>query len=201
MEFATTHGTVPFRYHEGEGRGLVVVYPGLHYPAAYPLLYCARKTALFLGWDVVELEYDLTKIPRGQRGTWLEELAHTTLAWAEEHGPRVVLLGKSLGTVLLAIAPVTTLSVPWGRVWVTPLVRQKVIERALAKETRGLAFAGGRDRYIPKEIWDRLAHPGLTQVWLEDADHKLEDPDPRVTLDHCSRYLHELIGFMRAFDA
>ena len=201
MEFVTTYEKVPFRYHEGEGRGLVVIYPGLYYPAAYPLLYFARKTALFLGWDAIELDYDLRRIPRGHRGTWLEELAHTTLAWAEEHAPRVVLLGKSLGTVLLAIAPVATLSVPWGRVWVTPLVRQKIIEHALAKETHGLAFSGGRDRHIPEEIWNRLAHPGLTQVRFEDADHKLEDPDPRVTLDYSSRYLHELIRFLRGFDA
>ncbi len=197
MELITTYANIPLEMHKGDGQGLLIVYPGLHYPPCYPLLYYARKAALSQGWDVLAMEYDLRVVPRGKRGVWLEEVAQTSLNWAAERAPKLALVGKSLGTAMLALAPVETLTIPWGRVWITPLVRRTTVRRALARETHGLAFAGSRDGYISAEAWQELAHPGLRQVWLEGADHRLEEDDPLASLQHLSRYAQELGEFLR----
>jgi len=196
VELITTYANIPLTLHKGDGKGLVVIYPGLHYPPSHPLLYCTRKSALFLGWDVLEMEYDLRVVPKGKRGLWLEEVAQTSLNWASERAPRIVLVGKSLGTAMLAIAPLDKLSIPWGRVWITPLIRRTTIQRALARETRGLAIAGSKDDYVPAEIWHSLAHPGLRQVWLEGADHRLEVAEPIASARNIVTYTRELMDFL-----
>jgi len=197
VELITTYANIPLTFHKGEGRGLMVVYPGLHYRPAHPLLYYTRKSALYLGWDVLEMEYDLNVVPKGRRGEWLEEVAELSLNWAAERAPRLVLAGKSLGTAMLALAPIKKLSIPWGRIWITPLIQRTTIYQAMKKETRGLAVAGGRDRYIPKDRWQSLAHPGLRQVWIEEADHRLEVADPLVSLEYLKRYTQELNKFLQ----
>ncbi len=198
MEFITEYGRVPARYHEGEGQGLLLVFPGLNYPPDYPLLYYTRKAGLYLGFGVLELAYDLHALPRQNRGRLLEELAHTALAWAGERAPRVVLSGKSAGTLALAVAPLAELDRPWARVWLTPLLGQTAVRNALARERRGLAVAGSEDPYAPKEIWDALSGPGLRKLWIEGADHRLESPDPARSAQHLAAYAEELLVFLQS---
>jgi len=198
MEFVTEYGRVPVRYTEGEGQGLVLVFPGLNYPPDYPLLYYTRKSALYLGFGVLEAAYDLHPLPRPNRGRLLEELAHTALSWAAERAPRVVLVGKSVGTLVLALAPLGELEKPWARVWLTPLLNQKAVQNALSRERRGLAVAGSEDPYAPREIWDGLESPGLKKLWLEGADHRLESPDPVASAQYLARYAEELLVFLQA---
>ncbi len=198
MEFVTEYGRVPLRYTEGEGKGLLLVFPGMHYPPDYPLLYYTRKSALYLGFGVLEAAYDLRPLPRPNRGKLLEELAHTALSWATERAPRVVLVGKSAGALVLALAPLGELEKPWSRVWLTPPLNQKAVQNALARERKGFAVAGSADPYAPREIWDALKGPGLKKLWLEDADHRLESPDPVASAQYLARYAEELLVFLQA---
>ena len=198
MEFATRYGSVPARYQEGEGQGLLLIFPGFNYPPDYPLLYYTKKAGLYLGYGVLELAYDLHALPRPNRGRLLEELAHVALAWSAERAARVVLAGKSVGTLVLALAPLFELDRPWARVWLTPLLNQPAVRNALARERRGLAVAGSEDPYTPKEVWKAIEAPGLRKFWIEGADHRLESPDPVASAHHLASYAEELLIFLQS---
>ncbi len=120
------------------------VFPGLNYPPDHPFLYYTRKSALYLGFGVLEAAYDLRSLPRPNRGRLLEELVHTALSWAAERAPRVVLVGKSAGTLVLALAPLGELKKPWARVWLTPLLNQKAVQNALACDERASGSPAAR---------------------------------------------------------
>jgi len=196
MELATDHGRVPIRYHQGKGRGICVLYPGLHYGVERPFLYFTGKTARYLGYDLLEVPYQLTALPQAQRGAYLRAVAQSTLTWAAERTDRLLLVGKSAGTLVLAgqARP----HVPVARVWLTPLLRQEHVRSALKREARGLLVVGGEDPLGPPERLEGLRHPGLTVLVLEGADHSLEQEDPVSTVKGLHRYLETLLPFAQA---
>ncbi len=196
MELATDHGRVPLRYHQGEGRGICVLYPGLHYGVERPFLYFTGKAAHHLGYDLLEVPYQLTALPQGQRGAYLRAVAHSTLAWAAERTDRLLLVGKSAGTLVLASQAKPRVAV--ARVWLTPLLRQAQVRSALQRETRGLLVAGTEDPLAPPELLEGLGHPGLFVLVLDRADHSLEQDDPVSTVEGLRRYLETLLPFAQA---
>ncbi len=197
MELATDRGRVPLRYHQGEGRGLCVLYPGLHYGVELPFLYFSGRAARYLGYDLLEVPYQLTALPQRERGAYLLEVARTTLAWAQERTDRLLLVGKSAGTLVLA-AGFGEVRVPAARVWLTPLLKQERVMGALKREPKGLLVAGSEDPLSPIERIEAVRHPGLEVLVLEGADHSLERDDPVPTVQGLAAYLEALLPFVQA---
>ena len=198
MELSTPHGKVPLRLVRGKGRGMAVIFPGLHYSASMPLLYYSAKTALYLGYDVLEVNYDLDPIPHRLRGEFLKDAAHVCLAWAQQRAKQLLLIGKSAGTAALVVSTKMELSPPVARVWLTPLLNQAPVVQALAGEKRGLAILAEGDPAYSPEAALKIRHPGLDILTVEQADHRLELADPLGSVDVLRGYVRTLISFVQA---
>jgi len=173
---------LPHTFHETEGKGLLVVLPGLHYGPDGPVLYLLAKEMQAAGWDTLGLSYGFQA---AMSFPWTDHAAGTlaecraALAEAASQRPydRKAVVGKSLGTVLLvqlclqgAIAESTAVA------HLTPPIGSPAFDTGFV-ETRQPAYLaiGSRDSYYDEDAVRSLA--GKRQVWLRvlpGADHGLD---------------------------
>src|SRR3954454_22069475 len=127
---------------EGAIDHLAVLLPGFGYTLDMPLFYYAEDLLLERGWDVLRVEYayhkrpEFQKLPKTERDRWL--LADTTAAWRAGLGQRtyerVVLIGKSLGTLAMGHLLTTVDQLPAvGAVWLTPLLRLERLRQQIVQ--------------------------------------------------------------------
>ena len=181
---------MPNRFLRPEGAidHLAVLLPGIGYTLDMPLFYYAEHLLLERGWDVLRVEYayntrpEFQTLPKSERDRWL--LADATAAWRAGLGQRtyerVVLIGKSLGT--LAMGHLLTLADPppaVGAVWLTPLLslerlRQQIVYMgaprcsSLAQPIRSL------NRWCVEKL--QVATVGEAVI-VKNADHGLDIPE------------------------
>ena len=170
---------------EGAPVGLCVVLPGSRYTPDGPMLFFAAQVALMRGWSVRQVWWDA---PEGLSddddvawvGSQLDEAA-------EDYAGRVLVVGKSRGT----LAARTAAARGYAAAWLTPLLTEPVVaEPMLAYPAAQFVVIGSSDPYLSSDVLEAL--PGTT---LEVAgDHILrvaDDPAAMVAS-------HE--RFVRAFD-
>lgn len=102
---------VPNRFirQDGIAHTLAVLFPGLRYSCDMPLLFYPFKLLLGRGADVLQVRTDYTlasyqSLPSSERAAWLATDAQAVVQAARVQGKydRLVLIGKSIGTVALA---------------------------------------------------------------------------------------------------
>lgn len=190
---------------EGEPKRepLALIFPGLRYSPARPLLHYTRKLLRFRGWAVVEAWYaydtpDFLEAGEAERFERVAADAGRVWDWARQQGSVRMLIGKSIGT--LAIAALLRSGAPAGgaaKVWLTPLLRQDdVLDTIRQDAAPGLVVAGSADPATPPELVERLERPGLHTLVLKGAGHGLEVEDPLRTLDLMRDYLEALDAFL-----
>ncbi len=160
---------------------LAVVLPGLAYTCRAPALY--YPTLLLLdrfGADVFWVEYDyfwragFSDLPEREQDRRLFADTDAALRTALSRGPyeRLILVGKSLGTLAMAHLLATDATPP-GKVeavWMTPLLSEdSVRERIRERGVRSLAIVGTADPEYASE-----ALVGVEHLAIEGADHGLE---------------------------
>lgn len=147
--------------------GRAVVLPGRGYTPAKPLLAAVTDVLLERGWAVREVWWEPPGVERSSRWWrgWVADHARTAAAgWTD----RPLLVGKSLGTRAAPYAAKGGLDA----VWLTPLLRDKHVARALRRsDARQLVVAGTADPIA----WDPdvAARLGPDLLTLEGADHSL----------------------------
>jgi len=177
---------VPNRFfrQEGAARTLAVLFPGLRYSCDMPLLYYPLKLLLERGAEVLQVRADYSlpayqSLLPSERAAWLAVDAEAVVQAARTQGEytRLVLIGKSIGTVALASL------VPHAReaitIWLTPLLRnpQLVAGCAAAEQNRGAALfiAGTADDLYDAAALDRIRAATQAEALLvEGGDHSLE---------------------------
>jgi len=174
---------VPNRFFRQEraGRMLAVLFPGLRYSCDMPLLYYPLKLLLGRGAEVLQVRADYTlpayqSLLPSERAAWLTVDAEAVVQAARTQGEytRLVLIGKSIGTVALASL------VPHAReaitIWLTPLLRNPQVAAA-AEQNRGgaLFIAGTADDLYDAAALDRIrAATRVEALLIKGGDHSLE---------------------------
>lgn len=171
-----TFGGLPERWEPaGESRGLAVVLPGRAYSPAAPLLEFARQGLLQHGFTVHQVWWDSNArtdaevaAPEG----WVRR--HVEQVLAEEAADRVLLVGKSLGTLAASYAAERGLDA----VWLTPLLTDPELAEAIGANPGRQLLVGG----LADDLWDRavateLADNGCDVLEVADADHGMLTPD------------------------
>jgi dienelactone hydrolase len=173
---------VPNRLFRQEGaRTLGILFPGLRYSCDMPLLYYPFKLLLGRGAEVLQVRADYTlpvyqSLPPSERDAWLaadaQAVVQTARAWGEY--TRLVLIGKSIGTIALAsLVPHEPEAIT---IWLTPLLRNpKVVAAAERNPGAALFVAGTADDLYNAATLDRIRAATQAEALLvEGGDHSLE---------------------------
>ena len=212
----TIHGyrdeAVPNRFLRPEGAidQLAVLLPGLGYTLDMPLFYYAENLLLERGWDVLRVEYayntrpEFQTLPKPERDQWL--LADTTAAWraglSQRPYERVVLIGKSLGT--LAMGHLLTMADPppgMGAVWLTPLLSQRTAAPADSQYGGPSLFViGTADPHFDPVVLEQMQVATIGEaVVVRNADHGMDIPgDPIASVRALERVVEALGRFLDA---
>ena len=202
--------TVPNRFLRPQGaiNHLAVLLPGFGYTLDMPLFYYAEKLLLDRGWDVLRVEYAYNKLPEFQtlsepeREQWL--LADTTAAWRAGLGQRtyhrVVLIGKSLGT--LAMGHLLIMAVPppnVGAVWMTPLLAEERLRQQISQYGGPSLFViGTADPHFDPVVLEKMQVATIGEaVVVRNADHGMDIPgDPIASVRAVERVVEALSRFL-----
>ncbi|MGI8523634.1 MAG: alpha/beta hydrolase [Nocardioides sp.] len=164
-------GGLPSRFEPvGEPVGLALVLPGRAYSPAAPLLEFARQALLAAGWTVQQLWWDL---PAGgaDHGAWVRGQAGAALA--EESAGRLLICGKSLGTLAASYAA----ELGCEAIWLTPLLTDPAVVAGLhANPARQLLVGGTADPLWDADVAADLAGRGCDVLQVDGADHGMEVP-------------------------
>ncbi|MGA8846044.1 MAG: hypothetical protein WB471_05460 [Nocardioides sp.] len=181
----------PTRYVDlatsGAAIGRCVILPGRQYTVDSPLLFFAAEVALDRGWDVRQVWWEAPV--RGSLDVldeinWVGEQLDAAL---DGYAGRVLVVGKSLGTLAAGRAAARGCS----GVWLTPLLTEReAAAPLLSYPAPQLVMIGSEDPYLSRDVLAAL--PG-TQV-VVPGDHVLRVPHDTVAMVAS----HE--QFVRAFD-
>ncbi|HGY10414.1 MAG TPA: alpha/beta hydrolase [Oceanithermus profundus] len=189
---------------EGDPRTapLALVFPGLRYSPARPLLHYSRMLLRHHGWAVAEAWYDYDRpeflnLAQAERHTWITADALAVWNWARASAAPKLLIGKSIGTLAMAFLMEHAGRSTAAKVWLTPLLRADDVLHAIQEDASpGLLVAGGADPATPPELLRKLERPGLHLLVLPGAGHGLEVSEPVRTLDLMRDYLEALDAFL-----
>lgn len=168
-----------------EERVLGVLFPGLYYTNQNPLMYYTGAVLLQLGADVLRVNVDYSvpeyqNAPQDQQAAWLAEDAAAAVQAAQKQGGygRLVLAGKSLGT--LALAQLLPRSVPAGTMilWLTPLLHlPPLVDAAAGFSGPALFVAGSADPAFDPEAFKKIQKANGARAHLvKNANHSLDIP-------------------------
>ena len=188
----------------GAARTLAVFFPGLNYSCDMPLLFYPLKLLLERGAEVLQVRADYAvpgyrSLPPEERASWLAADAQAAVQAARSQGTyaRLVLVGKSIGTIALAsLAPLEPQAIT---IWLTPLLRNPLVTAA-AEQNRGAALfiAGTADDLYDAAALKRIQ--AATQAEAElivGGDHSLEiEADFFASLRALEQTMRALVGFL-----
>lgn len=161
---------------------LAVLLPGQYYTCDMPLFYYAERLLVDRGWDVLRVQYDYRQL---DDSTGMEEQlerlsidsrAAVDAGLAESRYQRVVLVGKSLGTIAMSHLLPTLAAADIWLVWLTPLLkRPDVLEYVASGTTRSLVVIGSEDSHFDPDVVDGLASDCRCATLLIDGgEHSLD---------------------------
>ena len=166
--------------------GRAVLLPGRNYGPGKPVLATVSDVLLARGWAVREVWW---QVPDGLGGRhaarWVADQARGA---AEGWSDRPLLVSKSLGSLAASYAAKQRLEA----VWLTPLLREKAVVRAMGRNPARQLLVGGTADGL---AWDGAVARSLDAEILElpDADHGLAvKGDADRTAAYLQRLRHEV---------
>jgi pimeloyl-ACP methyl ester carboxylesterase len=179
--------SVPNRFFQQTrtARDLAVLLPGLNYTCDMPLLYYPSRLLVEHGADVLQVHADYT-LPdfqskeRVEQVAWLGQDAQAAVQVGRKQRAykRLILIGKSIGTLSLAYLVTQGGYATATTIWLTPLLRQPWLVQAASKcQGPALLVAGtGDSTFDPAELRNVQQATGARTFILEGANHSLEIP-------------------------
>jgi len=164
---------------------LALVLPGLAYSVDMPLLYYSKLLLLNRSVDVLQLmpatlSTEFQALDAAGRQEWLRQdvLAGLEAGLAQREYRGILLLGKSIGTIGLALAlREAEARLPSVAVWLTPLFREPVVmDAAMTDEGPAFFLCGGADPTYLHDSLDQIlkARTKAIACVIPKADHSLE---------------------------
>lgn len=165
-----------------EEKPVALLLPGRQYTVNHPLLWFAASVARELGWQAESVSWGSVDVTD-------DEVLVIGRAAMERLPVGSVVIGKSLGTLLLPEAAAAGLP----GIWLTPLLHVEAVRDALTSTTRMLLVGG-----IADESWNSVAAHASGQDVLElsGGDHLLEVNGDAVA---SARFLTTVVERMRAY--
>ena len=164
---------------------LAIMFPGLRYTCDMPLLYYPSRLFAQRGTDVLQINSDYTQAEyqsasQGEQAEWLTADAQAALraGKAQRNYKRLILVGKSIGTLALAHLVSKSLEKGTITIWLTPLLRQQpLVSAALLFKGPALYVAGTGDPIFASGPMQRIQDAtGAVTLIVEGADHSMEIP-------------------------
>jgi hypothetical protein len=164
---------------------LAFMLPGLGYTADMPLLYYSTLLLLNRGVDVLQLKpatqsEDFRALDGDSRINWLRSdmLAGLEAGLMQHNYAGIVLVGKSIGTISIALGLSTAQSrLPTCVAWLTPLFREGIVmEAALSCNRPSFFLCGDADSTFQPIKLDLIlkSNRGAVAHVVKAADHSLE---------------------------
>jgi hypothetical protein len=195
---------LPHTFFEGEGAGLLIVMPGLHYGPDGPVLYLLTKRLQEAGWDTLGLTYGFQaamSFPWTDHAAEVLDESRTALRLAigRRAYVRLGIVGKSLGTIVLVqLCSQGVVPDNASVAYLTPPVGNAVFDTPFAQSRQPAYLAiGTRDSYYDAATLADLTtrRPAFVRV-LDGADHGL---DVRGDLPATLRAVGQVVEDVSAF--
>lgn len=176
---------------ERDPQRVALLVPGRGYTPDRPLLHFARAVLLKHGWTTQELWWPERPPPgEDEWHGWVND--HVAAALDRETAGRLLVVGKSLGTMAATTAAERALPA----IWLTPLLHlPRVVDGLRRSGAPTLLVGGAEDPSWKPEIVKELGHSHLE---LAGADHGLETDDDPV---NSAELLKQVTAAMERFVA
>ena len=194
-----------FLKQDEEKGEVAILLPGLEYTCQMPLLYYPARLLLYLGADVLEVEYaynlnpDFQALSGSEQLEWLfsDAAAAYKAALAKRSYQKVVLVGKSIGTLAMGQI-LTTQSKPQEvqAIWLTPLLRNENLRRQILEcKMPSLFIIGTADPHHHPDYLDEIKKAGEVIV-IQNGDHSLEI---KGDINGSLKAMEEVINAIKSF--
>lgn len=189
---------------QGAPAGLALLLPGDNYGVDGPLLYYPGKLLWDLGWDTAAITYGYQSAGEPFSPLLIPDLltecrrAVTALLVLRNY-PRLVMLGKSLGALLIALlCQQEALHERVRTVYLTPPLGPMFTPLLLETHQTALLALGTEDRFFDADALQALEREkGLRLVVVEGADHSMNLKDELdASLEAVGRVTQAVIDFV-----
>lgn len=183
---------------------LAVIFPGVGYTCAKPLLYYSSATAVEMGYELIQLDYgaDIHSF-KGRSPHNLDSIADVALNRITpilseidfSCYKKVVFISKSIGTVIACRAQKKFCgNTPVLHFLLTPIPSTL----PYLKQIEGLFFSGTADPYISSDLICAAAenYPNKTGKIYHNCNHSLEEKGKTLENIHI---LSEIMHILRTF--
>ncbi len=175
--------------HEGSPERYAVLLPGMVYPTRAPVLWFAREAAQALGYSTLEVLGE--PVEHADQLGWEHDCAERAVA--ETGSERVVVIGKSLASLLAA--DMSDRNLPAA--WLTPPLTEPSMIEALSRVRSPTLLLGG----TADPMWNADTipdNPALQVVEVPGVDHALQVAgDPGASLDALRQMTEALTGWLQ----
>ena len=182
---------------------LAILFPGRGYTTQGPVLYYPGALLRSQGADVLNVDYaynkldEFNELPDEEQAAWLKADGKAALdaALSQRNYQQLTLVGKSLGTLVLALLlPDDERLADASVVWLTPVFRYPLFLKQLeACKQRSLFVIGTADPHHDSNFLE-----GRNAYVIDGADHSLEMAgDTFASLKVLSGMLKHIQAFLR----
>lgn len=198
---------IPNTFLNQNSNHLCIIFPGLGYTNAMPLLYYSSLVIENKGADILQVHYDYkTKTFQAfsqedqYRYIITDAMAAYKTAMKQRAYEHVTLIGKSLGTLalghLLATQPASSKA---NYVWLTPLFRNEALRlQMMSLNHHALFVIGTNDTHYDEQMLSEVeTATGGESLVFEHADHSLEvSGKPIKSLEFLQQFVTRLENFI-----
>ena len=184
---------------------LAIILPGMGYTSHMPVLYYPARLLMFLGADVLRVEYeysnryDFLQLTGAERAQWLiGDVSASCKAVLSHRGyQKITLIGKSIGT--LAMGHLLTCDTVFEKaraIWLTPVFRNERLRKQIKQcRQESLFVIGTADPNYDPVFLAEVTAKGESLV-IDGADHSLEiEGDPTKSLEAMKKLIEAIKKF------
>jgi hypothetical protein len=185
---------------------IAIILPGMGYTSHMPVLYYPASLLLFIGADVMRIEYDYSNRPDflqltgAERVNWLisDVSASCKAGLSQRCYQKITLIGKSIGTIAMGrLLTNDTMFNKARAIWLTPVFRNEELRKQVQQcRQKSLFVIGTADPNYDPVFLEEITARGEILV-IDGADHSLEiEGDPLQSLKAMEKLIEAIKRFL-----